>query len=84
MFLYIITDCSKSSDSVCEASLLNGQVTGQMSPASSIQNCLSRYSYVQYVMAWSVAYFLESPSQVETLKLREEGDEKGHLVEDWM
>lgn len=38
---------------------------------------------VQYVMTWSVAYFLESPSQVETLKLRE-GDEKGHLVEDWM
>lgn len=26
---------------------------------------------VQYVMTWSVAYFLESPSQVETLKLRE-------------
>lgn len=34
-------------------------------------------------MTWSVAYFLESPSQVETLKLRG-GDEKGHLVEDWM
>lgn len=70
LFLYIITDCNKSLDTLCKPSPLNGQVTRQMSPASSIPWTIYwRYSCVELVTVWSVTYFLESSSQRKPWKL---------------